>query len=104
MTILGDTRVTPNIEKLAFNADALVHESTYGKGDANLARSYYHSTCVQAAQVAKKAGVKHLLLTHISARYVGPMVKRLQHDAQAVFKNTKVVKDFDVVQVPFSGK
>ncbi|WP_405075756.1 ribonuclease Z [Ligilactobacillus acidipiscis] len=101
VTILGDTRSTPNIEKLAANADAVVHESTYGKGDAKLARAYYHSTCIQAAQVAKKTGVRKLLLTHISARYVGPMVKTLQNDAQDVFKNTKVVKDFDVIQVPF---
>lgn len=104
VTILGDTRSTPNIAKLAENADVLVHESTYGKGDAKLAHAYYHSTCVQAAQLAKKMGVKHLLLTHISARYVGSMVKTLQRDAQEVFKNTKVVKDFDVINVPFQEK
>lgn len=101
VTILGDTRSTPNVAKLAENADVLVHESTYGKGEAKLAHSYYHSTCVQAAQVAKKANVQHLLLTHISARYVGQMVKTLQHDAQEVFKRTKVVKDFDVIKIPF---
>ncbi|GBG94098.1 ribonuclease Z [Ligilactobacillus salitolerans] len=104
VTILGDTRVTPNIVKLAQNADVLVHESTYGKDDAKLAHAYYHSTCLQAAEAARSAGVKHLLLTHISARYVGPMVKALQHDAQTVFKNTKVVKDFDVISVPFQAK
>lgn len=101
VTVLGDTRSTPNVAKLAENADVLVHESTYGKGEAKLAHSYYHSTCVQAAQVAKKANVQHLLLTHISARYVGQMVKTLQRDAQEVFKRTKVVKDFDVIKIPF---
>lgn len=104
VTILGDTRLTPNIKELAANADVLVHESTYGKGDSKLAHNYYHSTCIQAAQVAKSAGVKRLLLTHISARYVGPMVKTLQYDAQAVFKNTRVVKDFDVIRVPFQER
>ncbi len=103
VVILGDTRVTPNIARLAKNADILVHESTYGKGDAKLAKSYYHSTCIQAAQVAKRSHVRELLLTHISARYVGPMVKDLQNDAQKIFKNTYVVKDFDVIQVPFQG-
>lgn len=101
ITILGDTRQVPNIETLAQDADILVHESTFGKGEGKLARNYYHSTSVQAATVAKKAGVKQLLLTHISARYVGPLVHRLEKDAQAIFANTKVVRDFDVYQVPF---
>ncbi|ETA74871.1 ribonuclease Z [Ligilactobacillus equi] len=101
ITILGDTRQVPNIETLAQDADILVHESTFGKGEGKLARNYYHSTSVQAATVAQKAGVKQLLLTHISARYVGPLVHRLEKDAQAIFANTKVVRDFDVYQVPF---
>lgn len=101
ITILGDTRQVPNIETLAQDADILVHESTFGKGEGRLARSYYHSTSVQAATVAQKAGVKQLLLTHISARYVGPLVHRLEKDAQAIFANTKVVRDFDIYKVPF---
>jgi ribonuclease Z len=45
--------------------------------------------------------VKLLLLNHISARYTGKMALDLQHQAREVFKNTKVVKDFDAVDVPF---
>lgn len=101
VAILGDTRKTDGIDKLSLNADALVHESTFGKGEAKLARNYYHSTCIQAAQTAQRNHVKQLLLTHISARYVGPMVKKLQADAQEIFKNTKVVRDFDVYNIPF---
>lgn len=59
VTIIGDTRKTENALKLAQNADALVHESTFGKGENKLARNYFHSTNMQAAQIAKQAG--HLL-------------------------------------------
>ena len=104
ITILGDTRQTPGILELAQGADVLVHESTFGKGESKLARNYYHSTCIQAAKIANKAGVKQLLLNHISARYVGPLATQLQKDAASIFSNVKVVKDFDVIDVPFKKK
>jgi len=100
VTILGDTRKTANAVSLAQHADVLVHESTFGKDEGKLAHNYYHSTSTQAAQVAKQAGVKQLLLTHISARYTGRLAKDLQQQAQQVFKNTKVVRDFDIIDVP----
>ncbi|KRL03223.1 ribonuclease Z [Liquorilactobacillus capillatus] len=104
IAILGDTRQTANIALLAQNADVLVHESTFAKNEEQLAHNYYHSTCVQAAKVAKKAKVKKLILTHISARYVGKKANMLQKDAQKVFKNTKLANDFDVFKVPFSKR
>ncbi|MFC6181828.1 ribonuclease Z [Lactiplantibacillus daowaiensis] len=100
VTILGDTRKTDHAVSLAQNADVLVHESTFGKDEGKLAHNYYHSTSTQAAQVAKQAGVTQLLLTHISARYTGKLSKELQKQAQQVFKNTKVVRDFDLIEVP----
>lgn len=104
VTILGDTRQIESIAQLAQDADILVHESTFGKDEAKLARNYYHSTCVQAAQVAKAANVKKLLLTHISARYVGSMAQKLAKDARDVFANTLVVKDFHIEPIDFMGE
>lgn len=104
VSILGDTRKTDGIDRLAIDADVLVHESTFGKGEAKLARSYYHSTCIQAAQTAQRDHVKKLLLTHISARYVGSMIKQLQNDAREIFNNTWVVRDFDTYNVPFTER
>lgn len=100
ITILGDTRVHPNSEKLAEQADVLVHESTFNAEEGRMARSYYHSTTAQAATIAKKAGVKQLLLTHISARYLGKAAHDLQVEAQAIFRNSKVVRDFDIIDIP----
>lgn len=104
IAILGDTRQTDNIALLAQNADVLVHESTFAKDEAQLAYNYYHSTCVQAAQVASRCNVKKLILTHISARYVGQKARLLEKDAKIIFKNTKLANDFDVFKIPFSKK
>lgn len=101
VAIIGDTRENNSSLPLAQNADVVVHESTFGKGENKLARNYYHSTNMQAAQIAKKAGASLLLLNHISARYTGKAAYELAKQAQSVFKNTKVVKDFDVVEIPF---
>ncbi|MGY3703762.1 ribonuclease Z [Vagococcus martis] len=100
VTILGDTRTHPNCYTLAEGADVLVHESTFSASEGKLARNYYHSTSLQAATVAKKANAKQLFLTHISARYLGRQALELQTEAQTVFKNSTIVKDFDVFDIP----
>ncbi|WP_407886110.1 ribonuclease Z [Levilactobacillus sp. N40-8-2] len=101
VALLGDTRQTQNASRLTQDADVLVHESTFAKGESKLARAYYHSTNIQAAELAKRTNVKMLLLNHISARYTGKMALELQQQAREVFKNTRVVKDFDEYNVPF---
>lgn len=101
VTVISDTRQTPTAVKLAKNANVLIHESTFGKEDSKLARNYYHSTSAQAAQVAKEAGVGLLLLDHISARYVGKQANQLAYQVKDIFPNTRVVRDFQLVDIPF---
>ena len=101
IAILGDTRQTPNAVVLAHKADVLVHESTFAKNEAKMAHNYYHSTSPQAAEVAKQAGVRKLLLTHISARYTGKAAYQLAYQVRDVVPDTRVVNDFDVIDVPF---
>lgn len=103
VTIIYDTRATPNIAKLAKNADLLIHESTFAGNEAKLAHSYYHSTCVEAAKVAKGNGVKKLYLDHISARYLGNKAKKLEKQAQKIFPKTVLANDFDQVVIPMKG-
>lgn len=95
VTILGDTRRSNKSIMLAENADVLVHEATFSKENRKIAYDYFHSTCVDAALVAKKANVKQLYLTHISSRYLGKDFQQLQKDAKEVFLHTAVVNDFD---------
>lgn len=99
VTILGDTRKCHASVRLAVNADVLVHESTYGRGDEKLARKHGHSTNMEAAQIASDAGVKRLLLNHISPRFLSRDVSQLRKDAATVFENVYVVKDLEEVEV-----
>lgn len=102
VAICGDTRKTENAVALAKDADVLVHESTFAKDEAKLARSYYHTTSLQAAEIAKRAGAKRLLLNHISARYAGKAAYQLAYQVRDVFPNTRVVNDFDIIDIPFN--
>jgi ribonuclease Z len=103
ITIIGDTRPAKNSYQLAQGADVLVHESTFAAGEEKLARSYFHSTCLQAAQIAKKAGVKRLFLDHVSARYTGPAGRQMEQQARKVFPQTDLVQDFSSYEIPMKG-
>ena len=78
------------------DADALVIESTYIDEEAEMARQFSHLTARQGAELAIKAGVKKLILTHISRRY---REKDVLKEAQAIFPNTSVARDFDSFQI-----
>lgn len=96
----GDTRRCDNLIDLAQQADVLIHEATFGKEEDDLAHLYFHSTTEQAAATAKKAKVKQLILTHISARYQGDAKKKqLELEANKIFPKTVVASDFDVYPV-----
>ncbi|MFA9556287.1 ribonuclease Z [Evansella sp. AB-rgal1] len=93
VTILGDTRYTEASIRLARDADLLVHESTFAVGDEALAFDYFHSTAVHAAEIAKAANVRKLILNHISSRYQKDAVDQLLEGAKAVFSHTFVAED-----------
>ncbi|AXI65735.1 TPA: ribonuclease Z [Streptococcus suis] len=99
VTILGDTRKCHASVRLAVNADVLVHEATYGKGDEKIARKHGHSTNMEAAQVAKDAGAKRLLLNHISPRFLSKDISQLRKDASTVFEKVHIVKDLEEIEL-----
>jgi ribonuclease Z len=96
--IPGDSAPTDTVRVLAEGADVLVHEATFGEDERERAAETLHSTAVQAAEIARHAGVRLLALTHLSTRYFGPEVAR---EAQEVFPATVVPRDFDLIEVPF---
>ena len=96
----GDTRPFEEFVELASDADLLVHEATFDDSLADKADLDGHSTPSQAAEQAKRAKVKMLALTHVSARYAD--VTLLLEQARKVFLNTVVAEDFLVLELPLS--
>jgi ribonuclease Z len=94
----GDTRPFKGFAKFAVNADLVIHDSTLDDTLSEKAEVDGHSTPSQAAQEAKKAKAKKLVLTHISARY--PDARLLMEQAQKFFKNAVVAEDFMELELP----
>jgi ribonuclease Z len=93
---IGDVGETDGLAEVCQGADALVMESTYLEEEAEMAVHFSHMTARRAAGLARQAGVKQLILTHISRRY---REKDVLAEAQAEFENVVVARDFDVFQV-----
>jgi ribonuclease Z len=93
----GDTKPSENVINLAQGADLLIHEATFNDDLAERALEDGHSTVSQAAEVAKKADVKRLILTHISSRYGDPTP--LLEAAQRTFPKTTIAADLLEVDV-----
>ena len=97
-----DTVFSEAAVELARGADLLIHESTFSHAEAAMAIARQHSTSTMAAQTALEAGVKRLVLTHLSPRYVTGNAMTpddLVAEARAIFPETQVAKDFLTLDV-----
>jgi len=100
LVVVGDTGRTDDLLPYAQGADALVIESTYLDEEADMARQFSHMTAKGAAGLAIRAGVKQLILTHISRRY---REKDVLAEAQSIFPTAVVARDFDNFTVRRDG-
>ena len=93
---VGDAGRTDDLVSVCQNADALVIESTYLDEEAEMAKQFSHLTARMAAELAVKANVKQLILTHLSRRY---REKEVLAEARTVFPNVSVARDFDTFKI-----
>ncbi|MEE3489668.1 MAG: ribonuclease Z [Methanobrevibacter sp.] len=94
VTYSGDTRPCEEMIMLARDSTLLIHESTFIQKQKLNAEEYGHSTSVDAAYIAKDSNSKELILTHISTRYGDDYADIMLKEAQEIFENTKLAKDF----------
>ncbi len=84
----SDTAYYPEVIPYIKDADVLYHEATFEEADSARATKTYHSTARQAAEIAKQAMVKKLIIGHYSSRY--RELDNLHREAKAVFDNTEL--------------
>ena len=87
----SDTIYLPSITEQIKGVDLLFHEATFAEDAAPRAKETFHTTASQAAQIARDAEVKKLLIGHFSARYDDEQV--LLEEARPVFPNTQLAKE-----------
>ncbi|MDI6883890.1 MAG: ribonuclease Z [Hadesarchaea archaeon] len=94
----GDTRPSEHIIELARDADVLIHDCTLADELAEKAAESAHSTPSEAAEVAKQANVRQLVLIHVSPRYEDDDSVLLEQ-AKKIFPNTVVARDLMELEV-----
>ncbi len=77
----------------------MIHETTLEAEFAQKANERGHSTTVQAAELARAAGVKRFIATHLSDRYTSEDIPKLLAECQAVFPASEIAEDYLTVKI-----
>ncbi len=93
----SDTAYTEKIVPIIEGVDCLYHEATFMEEEALRSKQTEHSTARQAAEIARKANVKKLIIGHYSARYINQ--NELLSEAKSVFENTILGEDMKFYEI-----
>ncbi len=96
----SDTAFNPSLTAYFEGVDLLYHESTFMESESLRATETFHCTAIQAAQIAKLAGARKLLLGHFSSRY--PDLNELLAEAQTIFPNSSLSEEGITYPIPTS--
>ena len=96
LIMVGDAGEIDSLIPYCKDADGLVIEGTYLEEEKEMARQFAHLTVGEAAQLAVKANIKQLFITHVSRRYRD---KDVEKEACKIFADTHLVHDFDSFQI-----
>jgi ribonuclease Z len=96
LCITGDLSSTQSLIEPVRDSDMLVSEATYLDYESELARRFGHITAREAAELAAGAGVKNLVLTHLSRRY---RERDILAEAERFFSQVIIARDFDHFRV-----
>jgi ribonuclease Z len=99
--ISGDTRPSLKLKNFFNSCDILIFESTYAHDYQQKAIETFHSTSVEAAQLAKESNCIKLILTHFSSRYNDPRV--LLNEAKDIHSNVDLAEDMKTFYVPYDS-
>lgn len=89
-----DTKPCEEAVKMAKGVDLLIYEATFCEEHGTEAHDWGHSTAADGARIASQAGVKRLILTHISQRYSDPGI--LLEQARLIFSEVNIANDLDI--------
>jgi ribonuclease Z len=103
VVVSGDTRPSPATVAAARGADLLVHDATFGDAEQARAVETFHSTAREAGRVAREAGARRLVLTHLSTRYDADP-SPLAAQAGEEFPGARVAHDGMVIEVPWQDE
>lgn len=101
MAYPGDTLLCDSVTEAVKGVDVLIHEGTYLDDDSELAKAHFHSTVRGVAEMAKSAGVRNLMIVHISNRYGDGA--DAETEAKTYFEKTYVPKDQDIYEITKNG-
>lgn len=99
----GDTRPCKSILEASRNADVLIHDGSFADEMADWAEESKHSTAGEVAALAKEAGVRKLILTHISSRYTDD-TEPILTDSKKIFENVIIAKDLMEIEIPYRSE
>lgn len=98
----SDTAPFPELAEWVKGVSLMYHEATFPAEMSEMAEKTYHSTTLQAAQVARDAGVGRLLVGHYSSRF--PSVDFFLDEIRTVFPDAELAHDLDVVEISYIRK